>query len=139
MATTIRPELSEKNKYWIEKHRYYELKHFCLQYPIWKRAYLSLDGLAKRSTNLELFTGQQHPGDPTVRCVEAREFYFNRMNMVEKVSKETDPVLASYILQAITTGISYDILKARLEIPCCKDSYYKLYRRFFWLLDMERG
>lgn len=28
MGTTIRPELSEKNPYWIEKHRYYELKHF---------------------------------------------------------------------------------------------------------------
>ena len=39
MATTIRPELSEKNPYWIEKHRYYELKHFCLQYPIWRKAY----------------------------------------------------------------------------------------------------
>ena len=24
MGTTIRPELSEKNPYWIEKHRYYE-------------------------------------------------------------------------------------------------------------------
>ena len=38
MGTTIRPELSEKNPYWIERHRYYELKHFCLQYPIWKKA-----------------------------------------------------------------------------------------------------
>lgn len=34
MGTTLRAELSEKNPYWIEKHRYYELKHFCLQYPI---------------------------------------------------------------------------------------------------------
>lgn len=34
MGTTIRPELSEKNPYWIERHRYYELKHFCLQYSI---------------------------------------------------------------------------------------------------------
>lgn len=139
MATTIRPELSEKNKYWIEKHRYYELKHFCLQYPIWKKAYLALDGLAKRPADLELFTRQQNPGDPTARCVEAREFYFNRMNMVEKVSLETDQVLANYILQAITTGVSYDALKARLEIPCCKDTYYELYRRFFWLLNKERG
>lgn len=24
MGTTIRPELSEKNPYWIERHRYYE-------------------------------------------------------------------------------------------------------------------
>lgn len=30
MATEIRPELSEKNPYWIGKHRYYELKHFCI-------------------------------------------------------------------------------------------------------------
>jgi len=31
MATTIRPELSEKNPYWIEKHRYYELeKGLCI-------------------------------------------------------------------------------------------------------------
>ena len=44
MGTTIRPELSEKNPYWIEKHRYYELKHFCLQYPIWRKAYSVLDG-----------------------------------------------------------------------------------------------
>lgn len=42
MGTTLRAELSEKNPYWIEKHRYYELKHFCLQYPIWKKAYTTL-------------------------------------------------------------------------------------------------
>ena len=46
MATEIRPELSEKNPYWIGKHRYYELKHFCLQYPIWKKAYNALLGLS---------------------------------------------------------------------------------------------
>lgn len=34
MSTLIRPEVSEKNKYWIDKHRHYELKHFCLQYPL---------------------------------------------------------------------------------------------------------
>ena len=43
MGTTIRPEISKKNRYWIDKHRYYELKHFCLQYPTWKKAHSSLD------------------------------------------------------------------------------------------------
>ena len=28
MSTLIRPELSETNRYWIEKHRYYELKQW---------------------------------------------------------------------------------------------------------------
>lgn len=41
MGNIIRAEVSEKNPYWIEKHRHYELKHFCLQYPIWKKAYSS--------------------------------------------------------------------------------------------------
>lgn len=30
MGTDIRATISTKNRYWIEKHRYYELKHFCL-------------------------------------------------------------------------------------------------------------
>lgn len=33
MATTIRPELSEKNPYWIEKHRYYEIKTLLSSIP----------------------------------------------------------------------------------------------------------
>lgn len=27
-----RDGLSRKNPYWIPRHRYYELKHFCLQF-----------------------------------------------------------------------------------------------------------
>lgn len=42
MGNIIRAEVSENNPYWIEKHRYYELKHFCLQYPTWKRNYVML-------------------------------------------------------------------------------------------------
>lgn len=59
MATTIRAELSEKNPYWIEKHRYYELKHFCLQYPIWKKIYRSLDGLSGHSTDFTTMLDRQ--------------------------------------------------------------------------------
>lgn len=139
MGTTIRPELSERNPYWIEKHRYYELKHFCLQYPIWKKAYLAIDGLTKRPADLVLFSGQKELGDPTAKCAEAKIFYSNRMDLIKLVAKETDAVLGTYILQAVTNGISYDCLKARLDIPCCKDVYYNLYRRFFWLLNKERG
>ena len=41
MGTTIRAQISEKNKYYIDKHRHYELKHFCLQYPNWKKTHYS--------------------------------------------------------------------------------------------------
>lgn len=138
MGTTIRPELSEKNKYWIERHRYYELKHFCLQYPIWKKAYIALDGFSKQCASLMEITKANGVNSPTERCVEAMAFYFERMQMVEQSAIATDPELTSYILKAVTEGVSYGALKSRLEMPCGKETYYELYRRFFWLLNKAR-
>lgn len=60
------------------------------------------------------------------------------MKLVEQTAIATDGDLYSYILKAVTEGVSYDHLKARLDIPCCKDAYYNLYRRFFWLLNKGR-
>ena len=137
MGTTIRPELSEKNKYWVEKHRYYELKHFCLQYPIWKKAYLSLDGLSKRPHDAGIKVSTT-PGGPTERCGIAKSFYSNRMELLEEVAMQTDPDLHRYILKAVTEGLSYEYLKLNMDIPCCRDTYYDRYRRFFWLLNKFR-
>ena len=139
MGNVIRAEVSENNPYWIEKHRYYELKHFCLQYPIWKKVYASLDGLSGHSTNFTPMVVSSTLGDPTARIGIAKTYYSDRIKMIERTVMQTDSSLGIYILQGVTEGWSYDIIKARLEIPCCKDSYYNLYRRFFWLLNKERG
>lgn len=139
MGTVIRPELSEKNEYWVEKHRYYELKHFCLQYPIWKNAYVALDGLSKRASDLAAIQATNQISDPTAKCAEAKLYYYERMKMLEDVANDTDPFLSSYILKGVTEAVSYDHLKSRLDIPCGKDTYYKLYRRFFWLLNKARN
>lgn len=138
MSTTVRPELSTRSKYWIEKHRYYELKHFCLQYPLWRKARAGLDGLSRRP-NTAMTSRTNRVSSPVEKCAEARLFYTDRMEMLEKVASETDVVMANYILKAVTEGISYDHLKVRMDIPCCKDTYYELYRRFFWLLNKARG
>ncbi len=139
MGTTIRPELSSKKQYWIERHRYYELKHFCLQYPIWRKEYNALAGLRERSFGL---TGGVNTNlswvDPTAGCASARVFYADRMKMIEKLTVQADPELADYILKGVTEGLPYDALKARFCIPCGKDTYYDRYRRFFWLLSQER-
>ena len=139
MSTDLKPELSEKNEYYVEKHRYYELKHFCLQYPIWKKAYVALDGYSSRSLDIIKSSMSNQVSDPVLKCVEARLFYRERMNIVEEVAKETSEDLYGYILKGVTEGVSYNYLKARLEIPCCRDVYYKLYRRFFWLLNKARN
>lgn len=136
MATVIRPEISQKNKYWVEKHRYYELKHFCMQYPFWKKTYLELNGL-QSSCAYNLIGGSKTniPHDPTSRLAEDRINYFNKMQLVEQAALAADPDLASYILSGVTEGLSYGILKTKFGIPCGKDMYYDRYRRFFWLLN----
>ena len=139
MPTMIRPELSDKNKYWIEKRRYYELKHFCLQYPIWRKAYVALDGMSKRPECFIIFNKSNPFSDPTAKCAETLTYYLDRIKTVEQTAIDTDSGLACYILKAVTEGVSYDYLKSRLEIPCCKDVYYNLYRRFFWLLNKTRN
>lgn len=139
MANDIRPELSQKNPYWIGKHRYYELKHFCLQYPIWKKAYQSLDALSRSSDALQIFVkGGQMKGDPTERCAQSRIFFADRMEMVEQAAIGAEPELYAYLLRGVTEGLSYDTLKVRYDIPCCRDVYYAAYRRFFWLLSKKR-
>ena len=49
MATNIRPELSKKNPYYIDRKRFFELKYLCLQYPDIKKA----DKLDKRIQIIE--------------------------------------------------------------------------------------
>ena len=136
-----RNEVTKNNKYWIEKYRYLELKYFCLQYPIWLRAYNSLDSLSRRPADLALFEkyekGKGH-SDPTARLEEARIYYRDRTKLVEDTAIQTSESLWKYILEGVTTGASYDILKAKMDIPCDKDMYCEMYHKFFWLLNKAR-
>lgn len=135
MGTVIRPEVSKKNKYWIDRHRYYELKHFCLQYKTWKMMYAGLEGFSKKPSEDDIFTRSNIHGDPTAKCAISKQFYSTRIDMVENAAKEADPELGDYIFLTVTEGISYEHLKARYNIPCSKDTYYDRYRKFFWILD----
>ena len=138
MGTVIRPEISVKNRYWLPKHRYYELYHFCLQSPEWKKNYLSLDGYASKSASIAEQNGQHEAGNPTAVYAEARLYYRERMEMIENAAKEAAADLYLPMLRAVTEGISYEHLNAQNRIPCCKDVWYTIYRRFFWLLDKAR-
>lgn len=138
MGTAIRPEISVKNRYWLPKHRYYELYHFCLQYPEWNKNYLSLDGYSAKSGSVGEQQCSYETVDQTVVYAEARLYYRERIEMIENAAKEAAADLYLPMLRAVTEGISYEHLNAQSRIPCCKEVWYTIYRRFFWLLDKAR-
>ena len=137
MSTTIRPKISEKNKYYINEHRYYELKHFCLQYPLWEKRYNELSDFTKIS-DLKKNSQTNKITDYTAETVEKRLYYRERMDMVNKAANDADIELASYIFKAVTQGLSYEALRLQMNMPCSRDIYYDRYRRFFYLLSKYR-
>lgn len=137
MATIIVPELSKKNKYYISKHRYYELKHFCLQYPEWKREIRELNSKAIGTTSMIFKKREKHLED---RVSEIAIQIFSREEKCQKVDQTIsalEPWIQHYIFLAVTEDKSFTYLKTVLGIPCERDAYYERYRRFFYILSLE--
>lgn len=136
MSTVIRPEVSRNNDFYIEKHRYYELKHYCLQYNLWKEF---LNGINLYPTqNQEEHISGSGEMYPVLKALENRMYYIYRIGMLERIAVKADPVIGPCVLKGVTTNTSYDALRTQIDIPCCKDVYYTIYRKFFWLLDKAR-
>lgn len=99
-----------KIEYELSKHRFYELKHFCLQYPEWKKLYFDADGWSGK-------------GDTTSRDGIRRGDLKTYMDMVESCARSTDVDILRFVT---TEGIT---------IP---SEIRYAYRRFFWELSRKR-
>lgn len=137
MGLDVKPEVSKKNEFWIEKNRFYELRYFCKQYHYWKRI---IDGLSYISDNptSRLAIRKQQAEDPTAALAERMMYYSHKILLVDdaikQIEKEEGKDLADYIFKGVTTGLGYE----KLDPPCCKEYYYKVYRRFFYYLHNSR-
>lgn len=137
MCTEIRPEISKSSRYWISKHRYYELKHFCLQYKEWRDLYNKLKGEPNHMGFNEM-PRKTDISNPTEKVAIAKAECAYYMKLIEDISKQTDPELSDYIFKAVINGYSYNVMSMQYNIPCCKDTFYDRYRKFFWLLSSAR-
>ena len=136
MGTDVRATISKKNPYYISKHRFYELKHYCLQYNEWKRLKRDLeDGLlsASKGTRIDL-----EWVDPTGNIAVKINNLSLKMKEIEDAVDKTDRGLSKYLFIAVTEGVSYTYLKTVLNMPCSKEYFYKQYRRFWWILSNSR-
>lgn len=130
--------------YKLEKHRRLELKHFCLQYEIWK-GFLNAttdDNIRSRSVLAAVKKLPRSQRSNVAEIAIMRATYSAYIKMVEDAAKETDEVMAPYILQSVATGLTYEKMHTDEKVgepPCSREYFNKLLQRFFWLLDEKRG
>ena len=135
--SNIRPEISSRNPYSIEKEKYYELVHFCLQYPSWRK---ERTRLIDQSRDYQLKEHVSHSGIANLTeaiAIKISELS-DKMELVENTAKEADSEIGQYVLLVVTGVATYQYLKTRMRIPFSRDAFYKAYRRFFWLLAQKR-
>ena len=132
MGTVIRAEISKKGKWWISKHRYYELKHYCLQYKEMKE---ELDACIRVSGSFcDISSLNPGEGDRTGNTAVKRAYLSRRIDMIEQAALEADGDIYKWLLKGVTEGYTYEYLHSVLGMPCSRSVYYDRYRKFFWCL-----
>lgn len=133
----FKSELSRKNPYWLSKHRYMELEHFCLQYPEWKELLKELESHISQNWDSDT------KGPISIRSLEdlviKRDQLQQKIDMVDEAGRQCDDVIGMSIVKAVTEGLSFEAAKAECEVPYEKDAWYNRRRFFFWLLDKKRN
>lgn len=136
----MRSSLSTKNLFYLDKFRFNELRNFCRQFDTWKQAIKYIDSLPRRFENP--WSRNSTMTDPVAVFVAAREEYWKKVDMVSTaVAKavDNDRELYTLMLEAVTRDGSYDAMKRyRGHMPVSRAEWYKLYRKFFWILDKMR-
>lgn len=98
-------------QYDIPKHRYRELKHFCLQYPEFKRRHSELCGPVHGKTDA---------------LAIAKTEYERAIELIEMTAYEASSDRGAELLEAVTLDTGYDELHGLRE-------------KFFWMLSKAKG
>lgn len=137
-SAQVKPEISSSNKYYISKHRYYELLHFCRQYIEWKEERENIAAQlypsSSTNTNVTKSIDTEYVERQAIRLAELD----TKIEMIEDSIRAADETLYPYLLKGITEGYAFPYLQEIMDMPCGKDMYYDRYRKFYWILDKCR-
>jgi hypothetical protein len=132
--------LSTKNPYYLTKHRFYEVYHYAMQYQEWKDEYRTTEQTVRGIAYDGVKVKSSGSGDALERVAIRLTELSEKIEMLEAVAKETDKDLSEYILRGVTDEqVTYNYLSMVLHIPCSRNTYYSLRRKFYWLLSERLG
>lgn len=129
-------KLSPRNENFLSSERTMELEHFCKQYKEWQK---KLNDISFLKGAPDVMVVDTNTGDPVGTLVELRDIYLRKIDMITQSASESDAVLAPYILKSVTEGLDYNKLRVQTDVPCNQKEFYRLRRKFFYILSQKRG
>lgn len=148
MGTNYRAKISKKNKYWISKHRFYEIEHHCLQYKEWEDEYKTLKKQGVKGVEYDGMPHGTNAGNPTMNVGMRMAELSSKMDLVKDTVAECDEEIKekegeensiyNHLLVAVTNeGISYNYLNMVMHIRVSEKVYYAARRKFYWLMSQK--
>lgn len=121
-----------KDNYNISKEKYYELKYFCLQFDSKKEKLKSICVISAVRT--EETPCSTSISNPTATQGEIIAQLSKDIELIEQTAIQADSEFYKYILDNVTKGTPYEYL----DIPMSRRSFYRLRRKYFYLLSIKK-
>lgn len=118
-------------KYNISNNRYKELEYFCRQYP---EKIQKLNSICSISSIKYGSISSTSIGDRTGEEAQKRIELTKDIQIIEECAKEASEELYSYIIKNVCFEVPYE----RLNIPVSRTSYFRLRRKFFYILSKNK-
>lgn len=130
------------DNYGISKYKYRELSNFCLQYPEWLKKLHEINYSSNiKSPGYEAAIGEGTSASKTEKLAIKAATLRNNIDLVKKAAMEAaGEALSEYIILAVTTPeIDYRYLSTIKKIPCSRATFFRIRRKFFYILSELKG
>lgn len=122
---------SKKSKYYLPKESFLTAVHYCKQYPLWVAEIETIAGTVKGISYDKPRVQASSDYDPTEEAAIRLSDVSKKKDLLDQIAVEIGGNLAEWIVY----GVCYDVPYYKLQmkgIPCGKDLYYLLRRRFYY-------
>lgn len=123
--------LSKNNKYYLPKETFLTVIHYCKQYPEWEAELNACTDTVKAVAYDKDRVQTSLDSDATADLAIRRATISRKKDMVDKTAEEVGGMMYKWLILGVCFDTPYYQLKQR-GIPCGKDMYYNLRRKFYY-------
>ena len=128
-------QFSKRSKYYISRHIFMTVYHYCLNYDEWVSEYNLNVGLRKgEGEGGGRSKGEQDPtSEQAIRLADL----YQKIETIRSAAYAAEPELYDYLLAYVTqSDMTFDKLKAR-GMPCERKMFYDRRRKFYWIMSKK--